>query len=260
MKKWLLALGVLIGLHSSVNAESADEITYEWLTSNEGNTHYIPHFKKIFSLTKVKTLLEFGMGNATKYFLDSCNKVISIDFITHGYGPHTLQHFLSFFQEFPNWIPIAFFSGYRGDSTWPPYKYLGSEHVYKACSYQTVTHKNYALIDDFYRLELNAFINSLFKCHKIDLAFVHPVLFLRSDLVELLFSKVNVIVATETQSRMAGDDADVYGYFRLHVPEDYEEIYLPGGSGTTVWVTKKESFTAFTENLKKYVDEYYNDL
>ena len=199
MKKWLLALAMSASLHSSLRADiSADEITYEWLTSEEGYTPYIPHFKKIFSLTKVKTLLEFGLGNGTKYFLDSCNKVISIDFITHGYGPGSLQHYLSFYQELPNWIPIAYFSGYRGECTFAPYKYLASEHVYKACSYQTVTHKNYALIDDFYRIELNAFINSLIKCHKIDLAFVHPVLFLRSDLVELLFSKVNVIVATET--------------------------------------------------------------
>jgi hypothetical protein len=257
MKKWLLTLGVIAGLHSSVPAEIiTDGMDDKWLASIENYTYFIPHFKKLFSLIKTKTLLEFGMGAGTKYFLDTCNKVISIDFITHGYGPAVYQHFTSIYQEFPNWIPIAFFSGYRGDCTFAPYKYLASEHVYKACSYQTATYKNYAAIDDFYRIELQAFIASLQKCHKIDVAFVHPKLYLRSDLVELLFSKVPVIVATETKSRGEGNkEIDLLGYHRLVCPDDYEEIYLPGGAGTTVWVAKKETHYPLVQALKKYAEE-----
>lgn len=256
MKNILLSLGLLVGFQSSLMADvSVDEMTYEWLASSTNNAYYLPHFKKMFNLMKIKTLLEFGMGNETKYFLDICNKVISIEFITHGYGPEHFQHMLSLFKEIPNWIPIGFFSGYRGDFTFAPYRYLASEHVYKACSYQTTTHKNYAFIDDFYRIELNAFIANLIKCHKIDVAFVHSVLFLRSDLVEALFSKVNVIVALDTHCRKIGMDTDVYGYSRLTVPENYEEIYLPGGGGTTIWVVKKEAFYSLTEALKTYAQE-----
>jgi hypothetical protein len=255
MKKWLLALTLYVSTLSLLRAESgADDITYEWLTTpGEGYTHYITHFKKIFNATRVKTLLEFGTGYGTKYFLDTCNKVISIDFITHGYGPGPFQHYLNLYQECPNWIPIAYFSGYQGNfPSWAPYKYLASEHLYKACTYQTVTHKNYALIDDFYRTELDSFIKGLTKCHKIDCAFIHPVLFLRSDLIELLFSRVPLIIATETNCRHEGESNDVYGYWRLRVSDDYEEIFLPGDSGMTLWIAKKEIYRTFTESLKDY--------
>ncbi len=257
MKKWLLMMAVIASFHSTIHGEpNPDGIDDPWLTTIEHYTYFIPHFKKLFSLIKTKTLLEFGMGDGTKYFLESCNKVISIDFISHGYGAGVYQHLLSEYREYPNWIPIAYFTGYRGDCTVAPYKYLASEHVYKACAYQTATLKNYAVIDDFYRLELNAFISNLQKCHKIDMAFVHPKLYLRGDLVDLLFSKVPVIVATETKSRGEGSkEIDVLGYHRLVCPDTYEEIYLPGGAGTTVFVAKKEAYYPLVQALKNYAEE-----
>lgn len=232
----------------------AEDLTYDFLIQTESeHISYLPHFKKIFSLIKIKTLLEFGQNQGTKFFIDSCNKVISVDFITHGYGPGTFQSYLSLFAECPNWIPIAYFSGYQGPfPSWAPYKYLASEHVYKACSYQTVTHKSYAKIDDFYRMELESFIKNLIKCHKIDLVFIHPILYLRSDLIELLFSKMGIIVAYETNSRAAGETDDVYGYCRLQSSEDYEEIFLPGGAGTTVWISKKPMYQQLRDELRLY--------
>ena len=257
MKKWLIAFYLSFTALSFAGSKT-DHITYEWLTTpGDGYTHYIVHFKKIFQLTKIKTLLEFGMGMGTKYFLDKCNKVLSIDFITHGYGPGPFQSYLDLYQECPNWIPIAYFSGYQGNfPSWAPYKYLASEHVYKACTYQTVTHKNYALIDDFYRTELDSFIKSLTKCHNIDCAFLHPTLFLRGDLIELLFSQVPIIIATETNCRQAGEENDVYGYSRLRVSHAYEEIFLPGDSGMTLWITKKESYAPLIKALKKYAASF----
>jgi len=232
----------------------AEDLTYDFLTQ-PGPNHiaYIPHFKKIFNSIKIKTLLEFGENDGTKFLIDSCNKVISVDFITHGYGPGTFQSYLSLFAECPNWIPIAYFSGYQGPFPyWAPYKHLASEHVYKACSYQTVSHKSYAKIDDFYRIELEAFIKNLIKCHKIDLAFIHPILYLRSDLIELLFSKIGIIIAYDTNCRAAAEPDDVYGYYHLKVPEDYEEIFLPGGAGTTVWISKKEMYQNLRDELRIY--------
>lgn len=251
MKRVLFLACASLAVHASDFNFKADDITYTFLTEPGPNrVDYIPHFKTIFDAIKIKTLLEFGENVGTKYFIDSCNKVISVDFITHGYGPGTLQSYLSLFAECPNWIPIVYFSGYQGSYPyWAPYKYLASEHVYKACSYQTVTHKSYATIDNFYRVELEAFIKNLIKCHKIDLAFVHPILYLRSDLVELLFSKVGIIVAYDTNCRHGGEIDDVFGYFRLQVPDDYEEFFLPGGAGTTVWVSKQEKYQKLRDAL-----------
>lgn len=238
--------------------QDADDVTYDFLleAAKEGeSTDYVPHLKKIFKSMKVKTLLEFGVGYPTKYLLDSCKKVISVEVVTHGCGPQNIQRFLNFYQDFSNWVPLVYFTGFKGDTDWAPYKYLGSEHVYKAVSYQTITHKNYALIDDFYVLELNSFISNLVKCYNINIALVDPSFFLRGDLIQLMFDKIPVIVAHDTNVRTQVGYDDVYGYSRLVTPENYEEIYIPTGAGTTIWVIKNDQFSKFAQEMKKYASE-----
>src|SRR6185436_1197288 len=110
--------------------KKADDITYDWLVKygdETGITDHVSHFRKIFNKFKVKTCLEFGVGYSTKYFLDSCNKVISIEFVTSGYGPAVMKRYIELYRGYSNWLPIVYFSGYRGDMTWAPFKYLGTE-------------------------------------------------------------------------------------------------------------------------------------
>jgi hypothetical protein len=236
----------------------ADEITDEWLTQTAVAKHDTQHvlvFKALFDKTRVKTLLEFGLGYPTKYFLERCNKVISVDIITHGYGPAVMQKFLKIYADYSNWIPIAFFSGYLGwDYAWAPYKHLGSDSVYKATSYQHAFHKNYAKLDDFYLIELNAFITNLLKYNKVDVAFAGHAIFLRGDIVQLLFDKVPIIVAHNSNQRMILDLDDTYGLSRVVTPDTYEEIFFPVEGGTTVWILKKEKFANLINALKTYAD------
>lgn len=201
---------------------------------------------------KIKTLLEFGMGDNTLPFLENSNKVISVEFATNGYGPLGIKRCLQLYRDYSNWIPIVFFTGYFGDVNFAPYKYLASEHVHKAASYQCATHQNYALIDDFYLTELNAFTTNLFKCHKIDAALVNPGIFLHGDLVQLLFGRVPLIMAVSTHCRAAHVNDDVYGYSRVVTPEDYEEIFIP--EGITLWLSKDEKYVKFRDALKAYVE------
>ncbi len=236
----------------------ADEITYTWLTQGATQPHDTQHvmvFKKIFDTLKVKTFLEFGLGYPTKYFLDQCNKVISVDIITHGYGPAVMQKFLRIYADYSNWIPIAFFSGYLGwDYGWAPYKHLGSESVYKATSYQHAHHKTYAKIDDFYIIELNAFITNLLKYNKAEVAFTGHAIFLRGEIVQLLFDKVPIIVAHNTNKRNQGNQDDEYGLVRVVTPDNYEEIFFPLQGGTTAWIAKKEKYLGLIDELKKFAD------
>lgn len=238
--------------------QEASDITYEWLEEAghiDSYTDHIRHFKYIFSRYKVKAFLEFGVGYSTKFFLDECRKVISVEFVTHGYGPEWIKRCLGLYQDFSNWIPLVYFTGYQGNTDWAPYKYMGSESVYKAVSYQTVTHKNYALMDDFYMLELGAFIKNLVKYNNVNIAFVDSGLFLRGDLVQLLFDKVPVILAHDTRTRAMGLKDDVYGYSRIVCPENYEEIFVPYGNGTTIWVMKNQELGGLTRDLQVYADE-----
>lgn len=261
MKKRILSILISMTFFSVGSAydfsiTKADDITYDWLVKigNEtGTMDHVPHFKELFQNLKVRTFLEFGVGYSTKYFLDSSSKVISVEIVTPGSGPGNLKQFLSLYEEYSNWVPIAFFSGFLGDPSFAPYKHLGSDAVYKAAAYQNATHKDYALIDDFYRIELNAFIKNLVRFHNIDVAFVNPAgAHLRSDLVELLFDKVPVIIAHHTNCRKQGIINDVYGYSRLKTPDNYEEIFFSTGQGTTAWILKNEEYQELINELIAY--------
>lgn len=264
MKKKILSTLISIAFFSIANAYdfsimTAEDITYDLLVKigdETGTMDHVPHFKEIFKKLKVRTFLEFGVGYSTKYFLDSCPKVISVEMITHGYGPDNLKQFLNLYEEYSNWVPIAFFSGFVGDASFATYKYMGSEAVHKAAAYQNATHKNYALVDDFYRIELNAFIKNLVRFHNIDIAFVNPSgAPLRSDLIELLFDKVAVIIAHHTNCRKHGTH-DVYGYSRLKIPDNYEEIFFSTGQGTTAWILKKEEYRELIDELTNYAKTF----
>jgi len=236
--------------------KKADDITYDWLVKygdETGITDHVSHFRKIFNKFKVKTCLEFGVGYSTKYFLDSCNKVISIEFVTSGYGPAVMKRYIELYRGYSNWLPIVYFSGYRGDMTWAPFKYLGTEGIHKANSYQCATKRNYARVDSLYIKELDAFIDRLVQANTIDISLVSGGgFYLRGDLVQLLFGKVPIIVAHDIYSRSVGVKDDPYGYSRIITPVDYEEIYIPAGKGTTVWISKNDEFSELAEELKKY--------
>jgi hypothetical protein len=240
-----------------------DEITYEWLSKEgirTGYTDHVQHFRELFKQFKVKNFLEFGLGFSTKYFLDHCQKVISVEFITEGYGPDWMKTCLHAYAEFPHWIPIAYFSSFSGDYSWAPYKYFGSEQVHKAGSYQCSFHKNYALLDDAYLNELDTMFINLIKCHQIDCAFVDAGIYLRGDLVSLLFHKVPIIVAHDTMCRQLNMKEDVYGYSRIMTPMDYEEIAIAYGQGTTIWIQKQATFEELIQAMKTYASTFSSQM
>ena len=260
MKRLLLLLTIFslsaAAQETELNTIKADEITCEYLENlGEGDSDHTSCFKIVFNQLKVKTFLEFGSGIWTKYFLDSSKRVLSVEFVTPGNSPDELRSYLNLFNGIANWIPVAYFSNYQGDMSWAPYRYLGSESICRAASFQSVTRRNFANIDDSYITELNTFISNLAKANQIDIAFVNPSgICLRGDLVQLLFGKSPIIVAHDTNSRYSGVKNDSFGYTRVATPEDYEEIYIPTGMGTTVWISKNDKFNAISEELKAHAN------
>jgi hypothetical protein len=230
---------------------NADLITYDWLIQSKTHPE-VAIFHQIFSKVKVKNLLEFGVGAPTKYFLDRCNKVVSVEFVTYGCGPENIRKYINFYQEAYNWVPVVFFTGYPGDTGWATYKYLGSYAVYKAVSYQSANQRSYASVDDFYILEMNAFVKSITKMRPINVAFVNCSLYLRGDLVQIMFDKSPIIVANSTSVRYQGLSDDVYGYSRIQTPANYEEIFISQDGGLTVWIEKKEEYSSLIDTLRHY--------
>ncbi|HSX10881.1 MAG TPA: hypothetical protein VLF94_04105 [Chlamydiales bacterium] len=263
MKVLLLTLLTPMVAFCSIDADylrgptQVADITYEWLTeggAQDHDTHHVRLWKEIFSRVKNKSLLEFGLGYSTKYFLDHCKKVTSVDIITYGYGPGILKKLLGIYSGYSNWIPIAFFSEDRGyDYSWAPYKHFGSGSVYKATSYQGAYRKNYAEIDNFYQIELNHFVSKLVKYNKVGLAFVGHAICLRGDIVQIYLShQIPVIVSHNSENRHNGVAEDMYGLSRVVTPDNYEEIYFPLPGGTTAWIMKTAENEELIDALKKF--------
>ncbi len=249
MKKIVLCLIFYAQVSYGDTLTQASDVTYEWLEGNY-ETSFIPCMKEVLEKVKPRTLLEFGLGFGTKYFLDSCKRVVSVEVVTHGYGPDRIRNFLQFYRDYSNWIPVAYFSGYLGDMSWAPYKYFGSDAVYVACSYSCATGLSYEEIDPFYLQELDEFISNLVKFNKIETVLIHPILFFRGDMVQLCFNKIPVIVASNTEARNDSSLNDPWGYRKVQTPDNYEEIAIPMYPETTVWVEKKSEFEALIHSLK----------
>lgn len=251
MKKILLFFFILSTAYSAI--KTADDITYEFLIETGEKTGYCDHvyvFKKIFETIEVKTMLEFGLGYSTKYFLDHCNKLISVEFVTPGWLPDWNRFCLTLYKEYSNWVPVTYFSAYKGDYSWAAYKFFGSDGFFKASNHMMTTGQSYKSIDPAYYNELSTFVANLCKYNKFDIALVDPGSLLRAEMIEILFGKISIILTHDTTTSRIGFDP--YGLSRLKVPSDYEEIYFSYGKGTTVWVQKKESLAKLIEALKDY--------
>jgi hypothetical protein len=255
---WMLCCvvcGLCIDTSATTYIRNADEITEDWLVSagNEtGYTEHVRHFKKLFSMMKVRGFLEFGCGFSTKYFIDNSEKVISVEFVTPGSGPDWLKYCIDLYRNCKTWTPIAYFAGQGLDTSWAPNKYIGAESVYKAAAYQPRYLKSYALIDNSFLTDLDTFVKQQVADNTIDVAFVDAGVCLRGDLVQVLFNKVPIIAAHDVASKERRRQNDVYGYGRVVVPENYVEIRVPFGMGTAFWVKKEDKYLDVVKGLQDY--------
>jgi len=253
MKKVFLFLAIVSIAAADLKVKEPAAISYDWLSQSPDSdaAEYIPYLKEVFDRCQVKALLQLGMGYSTKYFLENCKRVVSVDFVTQGCGPGHFKEFLSFYKNFSNWIAIAYFSSFQGDTSWAFFKYLGSEHVFKASNYQSTQFKSYSGVDKTYLNEMSSFFGNLVKLNNFEVAFIDPLLFIRGDIVQILFGKVPVIFAYDAMSRISGTFRDVYGYGAVKTPNDYEEIHLRGLHGTVAWISKSGKYDSLIEALKK---------
>lgn len=239
MFKKLICLGLvgLITLWTPLSySNECDFITYDWLINCAQQSHYtdhIPHFRRLFNTLKVRGFLECGCGYSTKYFLDNCDKVISIEFMTPGTNDLWFKECLKLYKNCTNWVPFAYNADHK------------SESFNNACGYQCATHKDYALIDSRYLNELYLYFkNQINISHQegkdIDVAFVDPGVYIRGDMVRVLLSlKVPIVIAHDTSTDVGSDvNEGLYGWFKVKTPFDYEKIYIPWGKGTTFWIKK----------------------
>jgi hypothetical protein len=251
--KYLILLLTLLGFIEAAPPTKADDITYDFLVQTGTETGYcdhIAHIRKILETTKVKVLLEFGLGYSTKYFLDNCAKVISVEFVQGKINPDWMKHCLDLYKGYSNWIPVAYFSNFSGDFSFAPYKYFASHKLFEAEA--TFAATGQASGDDAHVAELKTFIGNITKFNKVDLALVDPSILERGVLVQLLFEKSPIILAHDCYSFVSAELPDTYGYRKVIPPEDYETIFISKGKGTLLWIKKTDPMAELIRVMKDY--------
>lgn len=236
MKKIYKLRFFLLCLLSIAHGGESDFITYDWLIDCGKNTAYtdhIPHFRRLFNTMKVRGFLECGCGYSTKYFMDHCDKVISIEFMNPGTGDYWFKECLNLYKDCSNWVPLLYNADHKDQS------------FNNACAYACSEHRDYSLIDPSYLVRLDQFFKKQIEMARqggknIDVAFVDPGVYPRGDMVKLLLeNKVPIVMAHDTIFDKGSDVSEgLYIWFVVKTPPDYEKIFIPFGNGTTFWISK----------------------
>jgi hypothetical protein len=198
-------------------------ITYTFLTSQQTTDHVIP-LKKLFQHKKINTFLEFGLGVGTKFYIDNCNKVISVELI----GPTGDRRFLPWYLK-----TVAMFWHH---TNWHPHLVRCSPLMDR---YNTLARSHILPKENFtaYLQEVDAICSWAVNNDSIDLVFIDQGLWPRGHFVNALFGKVNIIAAHDTNDTV---DVPFRGYDQVKDDPNYVKIVYKKGQGTTFWIKKEE--------------------
>ena len=190
------------------------------------NDHLIPH-GKLFEKHKIKSMIELGLGEGTKFFLDHLREVVSVELYTKD-----LQLAEKLRIPTDEWM-IKFGKEFASYKNWEIIPYECKKDIIEA-ERDVTGHGKVERGDDpttkGYLKEIKKLIDNLFKNKKYDYAFVDPGIHLRGDIVNALFGKVDIIGAHDTNTR------PIYGYNRIVVPANYYVEENKNGEGITFWI------------------------
>lgn len=213
----LSTISIFLSVFSHAQYSNADEITYNKLVNHPGTDH-VQHFRKLFSQKKFRNVLEFGMGYGTKFLLDNCDKVTSIEFVLTNEHLQWFDICKKLYKNYPFW---------KIKQLETPQSLIDADLEARTRN----AHEIFSYLDDLKKIVFENVSNNTYDLIFVDTGF-HP----RADIINLLFGKSHVIVAHDTNARSGR-----YGWRRIQVPNDYKEIHMSEGSGVTVWIHKSES-------------------
>lgn len=233
--KYLIVASLLQGTIFSFDAEKLD---YESL-SRQSYTDHVIAFRSLFSVIKVDSFLEFGMGLGTKYFLDNCAHVTSVEISIESRA-----------RDIDPWYEECVRSFWRYKN-WKAIYHKASDVVdfYNRPLALTYWLEREEYLPDYleqFQKEIYEICDAMLATRKFDVAFVDPGVYTRVDFVNALFGKVDIIVAHDTQGL-------IYAWPLLHSHPEYERIDLFTQFGeTSFWIKKTKS--QLIEDLKKALE------
>ncbi len=212
------------------------------------STDHVKHFRQLFDKIHIRSIVEFGLGNGTQYFLDHCDTVTSCEIL--------LPHQSDICLQAPEFAKT---------NRWTHVRKMGSVYLENADFIARDEKKDPALLDSTYLLELKDLCDELLANDSFDVVFINPRIHLRGDLVNELFHRVPIIVAHDTSYGKRE-----YGWYKIQTPSNYQKIVFKDGCGTTFWVRKDKSDVILalqgylqktqTENLRIFFPDLHPTL
>jgi hypothetical protein len=178
---------------------------------------YIPSFTDLFTKYSVRRVLEFGEGDGTRFLLDNSEFVCSVEVIAYPYHK--------------SWAVkcASMYSDEAGTGKWIQLLFTCSD---KLIEVDQLCQKGIQSNTDLYTVELQSFLNQALKCGPFDVAFVDYGIHVRGDMVNLLFNKVGIIAAHDTNV-----SPGMYGWDKIDVPVNYTRVtFKQEYLGTTFWI------------------------
>ncbi|HEY2810830.1 MAG TPA: hypothetical protein VGJ00_05535 [Rhabdochlamydiaceae bacterium] len=193
----------------------------EYLANNEWTDH-TACFAQLFRIQKIHSFLEFGVGQGTKFYLDHCDEVTSIELLDEAKkdNVHYYEHCLNLYHFYANWNPILYTCGQAINSA----VVIAEQQKVDPAQFNA----------DFMN-EIHAICDKLFAKRCYDAAFVDCGMVARGSVVNALFDRVDIIATHDYNFH-----PDVYGWSWIKTPPHYEKILFPEGSGTCFWIKKPE--------------------
>jgi hypothetical protein len=225
-----VASSLLYAADSPTNWKEED-ITYESLLHSWSN--HVAAFEKLFQFRKITTFLEFGMGRGTKYFIDNCDRVISIELVGATGAPKLLPYSLKTVEMFwhhANWHPHLL----RCSPLMDHYDVMARQAIIASTNF------------DVYLKEVESICTWAIGENPPDLVFIDQGLLPRGDFINALFGKVNIIAAHDTGP--AHPHVKWYAYDHVKQDPNYVAIFCKKG-GVTFWIKKDDK--ALIEYMKK---------
>lgn len=217
-------------LDASIPDIVLSEITYESM-KDDPYTDHVRVFKQLFDRVEISSMVEFGLGVGTKFFLDNVDRVISIEMLCADQTDEWYNYCIELYKGYSNWSQNLF----QGSSliTWANRAVIRGEDP--------------ALVNPAYLLELEQAV-SIALVQPVELVFVDCDVHNRGDIVNLLFNKVDIIVAHDTKTL----GKNVYGWEKILPPANYHRFMFTKGQGIVFWV--KDNRSDVMEVLQTMVD------
>lgn len=160
---------------------------------------WTPFVEGIIRDNNIKSVLEWGMGEGTRLFLENCESVVSVELFANPELDGWYDKCVELFRDHPAWKPYLF-----------------------------------KCVDDYNKGTTKMYCASTLKRVNPELVFVDPGVHFRGDLVQLAMKYgVKFIVAHDT--RQGFDEDDIYGWNKID-PEGYVSHTDNQIQGTTLWV------------------------